>query len=46
MEGIIIWIAIQKANIKLTLMEGKIEKLFRSIRHYGKRNCKLEKTLI
>ena len=46
MEGIIIWIAIQKANIKLTLMEGKIEKLFRGIRHYGKRNCKLEKTLI
>jgi hypothetical protein len=46
MEGIIIWIAIQKANIKLTLMEGKIENLFRCIRHYGKRNCKLEKTLI
>jgi len=46
MEGIIIWIAIQKANIKLTLMEGKIENLFRCIRHYGKRNCKLERTLI
>jgi hypothetical protein len=46
MEGIIIWIAIQKANIKLTLMEGKIEKLFRNIRHFGKRNCKLERTLI
>jgi hypothetical protein len=46
MEGLIMWIAVQKSNIKLTLMEGKIEKLFRGIRHYGKRNCKLERTLI
>jgi len=46
MEGIIIWIAIQKANIKLTLMEGEIEKLFNFISHFGSRNRKLEKTLI
>lgn len=46
MEGLIMWIAVQKSNIKLTLMEGKIENLFRCIRHYGKRNCKLERTLI
>jgi len=46
MEGLIMWIAVQKSNIKLTLMEGEIEKLFNFISHFGSRNRKLEKTLI
>ena len=46
MEGLIMWIAVQKSNIKLTLMEGEIEKLFNLISHFGGRNRKLEKTLI
>jgi len=46
MEGLIMWIAVQKSNIKLTLMEGEIEKLFNFISHFGRRNCKLERTLI
>jgi len=46
MEGLIMWIAVQKSNIKLTLMEGEIEKLFNLISHFGSRNRKLEKTLI
>jgi hypothetical protein len=46
MEGLIMWIAVQKSNIKLTLMKGEIEKLFNLISHFGSRNRKLEKTLI
>ena len=46
MEGLIMWIAVQKSNIKLTLMNGEIEKLFNLISHFGSRNRKLEKTLI
>ena len=46
MEGIIIWIAIQKANIKLNLINGKLQNLIEYISHFGSRNRKLEKTLI
>lgn len=46
MEGLIIWIAIQKSNIKIKLMEGEIEKLFNLISHFGSRNRKLERTII
>lgn len=46
MEGLIIWIAIQKSNIKIKLMEGEIEKLFYLISHFGSRNRKLERTII
>jgi hypothetical protein len=46
MEGLIMWIAVQKSNIKLTLMEGEIEKLFNLISHFGSRGRKLIKTIL
>jgi hypothetical protein len=46
MEGIIIWIALQKAKINVKLADKEVAKLFEFISHFGKRNCKLERTLI
>jgi hypothetical protein len=46
MEGLIIWIAIQKSNIKLKLAEGENLKMFKLISHFGRRDCKLQRTLI
>lgn len=46
MEGLIIWIAIQKSNTKIKLADGEILKLFNFISHFGKQNCKLQRTLI
>lgn len=46
MEGIIIWIALQKANINIELTNKKAIKIFERLSHFGKRGCKLEKTLI
>ena len=46
MEGIIIWIAVQKSRINVKLADEKVANLFEFISHFGKRNCKLEKTLI
>jgi hypothetical protein len=46
MEGLIIWIAIQKSNIKLKLAEGEILKMFNLITHFGRQNRKLQRTLI
>jgi hypothetical protein len=46
MEGLIIWIAIQKSNIKLTLAEGEILKMFKLIKHFGRQNRKLQRTII
>lgn len=46
MEGLIIWIAIQKSNINLKLADGEILKMFKLISHFGRRDCKLERTLI
>ena len=46
MEGLIIWIAIQKSNTKIKLADGEVLKLFNFISHFGKQNCKLQRTLI
>jgi len=46
MEGIIIWIALHKAGIEVRLPEAEVKKVFNRISHFGKRNCKLEKTII
>jgi hypothetical protein len=46
MEGIIIWIALHKAGIEIRLPEAEVKKVFNRISHFGKRNCKLEKTII
>lgn len=46
MEGIIIWIAVKKSMIKLKIVDGEIQKLFKSIKHFGKTNLKLKRTLI
>lgn len=46
MEGIIIWIAVQQANINIELADKEVAKLFEFISHFGKRNRKLERTLI
>jgi hypothetical protein len=46
MEGLIIWIAIKKSNIKLKLADGEILKIFKLISHFGRQDCKLQRTLI
>ncbi len=46
MEGIIIWIALQKSGIEVKLPEADVTKVFNQISHFGRRNCKLERTLI
>lgn len=46
MEGIIMWIAAQKSSIRVRLPGTKVRKVFERISHFGKRNRKLERTLI
>ena len=46
MEGIIIWIALHRSGIKVKLPGVKVRKVFDRISHFGRRNCKLERTLI
>ncbi len=46
MEGIIIWIAAQKSSIRVRLPGAKVRRVFERISHFGKRNRKLERTLI
>ena len=46
MEGIIMWIAAQKSGIRVRLPGPKVRRVFERISHFGKRNCKLQRTLI
>lgn len=46
MEGIIMWIAAQKSGIRVRLPGTKVRRVFERISHFGKRNRKLERTLI
>lgn len=46
MEGIIMWIALQKAKISINLTEEKVARVFDRLSHFGKRHCKLERTII
>ena len=46
MEGIIMWIALQKAKIDVKLTDERVAKVFDRLSHFGKRYCKLERTII
>jgi len=46
MEGIIIWIAVKKSMIDLKIVDSELKTLFESIKHFGKANIKLKKSLI
>jgi hypothetical protein len=46
MEGLIIWIALQKSNIKVEFAEDELKKTTDLIYHFGARNRKMERTLI
>lgn len=46
MEGLIIWISLQKSNIKVEFAEDELKKTTDLIYHFGARNRKMERTLI
>lgn len=46
MEGIIIWIAVKKSMIDLKIVDSELKTFFKSIKHFGKANIKLKKSLI